>query len=122
MRTMLVRLLLLLALAACGRVITITLPGGPAAGGGGATAAAVTKPPKGYAKLFSPAPHAFRYSTAGEPVRAGRVSERYELRDGDCAGLLAGDAGAGGVRIGEFHQGVGDRVLQDAVFGSGGGF
>ncbi|MEX0628528.1 MAG: hypothetical protein WD230_07865, partial [Cucumibacter sp.] len=35
-------------------------------------------------RLFSPAPHAF--IAVAEPVRRGRVAERYELRDGDCGG------------------------------------
>lgn len=87
MQTTLVRLLLLLVLAACGQVITITLPGGPAADGG----ESATAPPEGYVKPFSTAPHAFRRSQPGEPVRAGRVSERYELRDGDCAGSDCGN-------------------------------
>lgn len=43
-------------------------------------------PPRGYSRDFSPAAHNFRRATAsvGEPVRMGRVSERFELRDGDC--------------------------------------
>lgn len=42
--------------------------------------------PKGYELNESPHGHAFRYSVQGEPVRRGRVAERYELRDGDCRG------------------------------------
>lgn len=63
-------------LGGCGQTISITLPGGQPPG----------KPPKGYELLFSPAPHAFRFSAPGEPVRRGKVSERFELRDGDCGG------------------------------------
>ena len=42
------------------------------------------KAPRGYEHLMSPHNHAFRYSEAGEPVRRGKRSERFELRDGDC--------------------------------------
>jgi hypothetical protein len=97
LRRLILSLAAALALAACGRVITITLPGGPTAAGvaaGVRAAAAAATPPEGYARLFSPAPHAFRHSAAGEPVRAGRVSERYELRDGDCGGSDCGAARA----------------------------
>jgi len=45
-----------------------------------------SSPPQGYERLFSPAPHAFRYATTGEPVRRGERAERYELRDADCGG------------------------------------
>lgn len=47
--------------------------------------------PRGYDKPLSPQAHAFRYSTKGEPVRLGRRSERFELRDGDCG---SSDCGA----------------------------
>ena len=67
-----------MALAACG-VITVTLPGSGDPRGTKAL-------PKGYERLSSPAPHAFRASLPGEPVRRGARSERYELRDGDCGG------------------------------------
>lgn len=67
-------------LAACGASITLTLPGDSS------RAAA----PRGYERLYSPAPHAFRFSAEGEPVRRGKRSERYELRDGECGG---GDCG-----------------------------
>lgn len=42
--------------------------------------------PKGYHRAFSPAAHNFRRATGsvGEPVRLGSVSERFELRHGDC--------------------------------------
>ena len=44
--------------------------------------------PDGYDRSFSPAAHNFRRatSTVGEPVRLGRASERFELRNGDCDG------------------------------------
>ena len=42
--------------------------------------------PDGYLRNHMPHGHGFRYATDGEPVRAGVVSERYELRDGDCGG------------------------------------
>lgn len=42
--------------------------------------------PRGYSRAFSPSPHNFRraFASAGEPVRFGTSSERFELRDGDC--------------------------------------
>jgi hypothetical protein len=58
---------------------------------GKAAAAAPPALPAGYARLFSPAPHAFRYSLGPEPVRRGAVSERYELRDRDCGGSDCGN-------------------------------
>lgn len=44
--------------------------------------------PKSYDTSLSPSDHNFRYASAsaGEPVRLGAVSERFELRDGDCDG------------------------------------
>ncbi|MCH2095575.1 MAG: polysaccharide lyase [Rhodobacteraceae bacterium] len=42
--------------------------------------------PRGYARIFSPAAHAFRYTQGDEPVRLGRRAERFELQDGDCGG------------------------------------
>ncbi len=74
-------ILLIGLLAACGQVVTINLPGG--SGGGGV--------PDGYDLLFSPAPHAFAMVSAPEPVRRGELSERYELRDGDCGGSDCGN-------------------------------
>ena len=65
-----------LALVGCGQVITINLGGGPGVSRGGL--------PRGYERFLSPAPYNFRYTNPGEPVRAGSVAERYELRDGDC--------------------------------------
>jgi len=42
--------------------------------------------PKGYDRAFSPEAHNFRHTNvnSSEPVRRGKVSERFELRDGDC--------------------------------------
>jgi hypothetical protein len=74
--------------AGCGSTISITLPGG------GARAAREPVIPKGYARLYSPAPYAFRFSTEGEPVRRGARAERYELREGDCGGSDCGQARA----------------------------
>lgn len=42
--------------------------------------------PNGYLPNLMPHAHGFRYSIEGEPVRAGLVSERYEVREGDCGG------------------------------------
>jgi hypothetical protein len=69
-------LLALTVLAACaGQTIVIRLPdAGPSP----------TAAPRGYERLFSPAPHAF--TAVAEPVRRGRQAERYELRAGDCGG------------------------------------
>ena len=84
-------LMLLAALVAgCGTSITVTLPGG----GGALLAARAPVLPEGYARLYSPAPHAFRFSTAGEPVRRGTKAERFELREGDCGGSDCGSARA----------------------------
>ena len=65
----------------CGQVITINMPGGMPVAGSYADGAL----PRGYERFLSPASWNFRYSWPGEPVRRGEVSERYELRDGDCA-------------------------------------
>ena len=80
MRHALVCLIATCVLAACGQVIVINMNGG--AGG---------SIPAGFELLYSPAPHAFRYSTTPEPVRRGAVSERYELREGDCGGSDCGN-------------------------------
>ena len=82
-------------LAGCGGTITITIPG-TIPGGAAPGPAAAPKPrlpalPKGYARLYSPAPQAFRYSQGAEPVRRGAVSERFELRDRDCGGTDCGN-------------------------------
>ncbi len=44
--------------------------------------------PRGMHRLMSPADHNFRrgFLSDGEPVRRGVLSERFELRDGDCGG------------------------------------
>ncbi|MEP5080080.1 MAG: heparin lyase I family protein [Tateyamaria sp.] len=44
--------------------------------------------PDGYVRLLSPASHNFQTgrASAGDPVRAGKTSERFELREGDCGG------------------------------------
>jgi hypothetical protein len=42
--------------------------------------------PNGYLRNLMPHTHGFRYSVEGEPVRAGLVSERYEVRYDDCGG------------------------------------
>jgi hypothetical protein len=48
----------------------------------------LSMPPDGYNRLFSPMPHNYRrgLAEAGDPVRLGATSERFELRDGDCGG------------------------------------
>ncbi|WP_136441960.1 heparin lyase I family protein [Pacificoceanicola onchidii] len=50
-------------------------------------------PPKGYERLFSPAPHNFRHANAadGAPIRRGVKAERFELREGDCGGSDCGN-------------------------------
>lgn len=44
--------------------------------------------PEGMHRLMSPADHNFRRGVVdtGDPVRRGKLSERFELRDGDCGG------------------------------------
>lgn len=87
-------LILLPVLAAgCGSTITITMPGGSGTPGSAPVAKAPALP-EGYTRLFSPAVHAFRFSTMGEPVRRGVMSERFELREGDCGGSDCGNARA----------------------------
>lgn len=44
-----------------------------------------------FERLLSPQPHAFMRVSAPEPVRRGTVSERFELRDGDCGGSDCGN-------------------------------
>ncbi len=70
-------LLLAAFVAACGTGVTLPV---------GQKAAELRQAPTGYQRLFSPAPHAFRFSGPGEPVRRGQKSERYELRAEDCGG------------------------------------
>jgi len=69
--------LALTVLFGCGQIITISMPGGGMGYGKGGL-------PRGYERFLSPAPYNFRNSVPGEPVRAGEVAERYELREGDC--------------------------------------
>ena len=83
-------MLLAVLMAGCGTSITVTLPGG----GGALLAARAPVLPRGYTRLYSPAPHAFRHSAASEPVRRGTRAERYELREGDCGGTDCGNARA----------------------------
>lgn len=80
------------ALATCALTMLVLAACVSDAGTGVPTARASTKAPRGYERLFSPAPHAFRFSTSGEPVRRGLVSERFELRDGDCGKSDCGNA------------------------------
>lgn len=70
-------ILALAVLFGCGQVITISMSGGQQVAGRG-------EMPRGYERFLSPAPYNYRFSVPGEPVRAGAVAERYELRDGDC--------------------------------------
>lgn len=97
---------LALLLAACGQVVTLTLPGG----------ADLAAPPRGYALLYSPAPHAFRRAEAPEPVRRGRLSERYELRDGDCGGSDCGNFRAR-AQIAEDKDATRARLDRDIWYG-----
>lgn len=105
-------------LAACGQVITITMPEIRTEARADRPVAAQRRPtiPEGYERLFSDAPHAFRYSVAGEPVRRGAVSERFELRDGDCGGS---DCGAGRARaeIRQLPDVIDAPLNTDAWFG-----
>jgi hypothetical protein len=105
-------LILLPALVAgCGSSITITLPGG-----GAARAAREPVIPKGYARLYSPAPYAFRFSTADEPVRRGKRSERFELREGDCGGSDCGRNRARAVVI-ALSSAISARLDHDIWYG-----
>lgn len=107
-RFALIALITSLALAACGSTITITLPDGARSSNSAL--------PAGFAKLLSPAEHAFRFSADGEPVRRGGRSERFELRDGDCGG---GDCGNPWARaeIREEADTVKARLGQDIWYG-----
>jgi hypothetical protein len=115
---MMSRFLMMCALAmgvlfGCGKVITISLPGGPP------TLAFFHREgalPHGYARFLSPASYNFRYSAPTEPVRRGDVSERYELRDGDC---VDADCTAGRLRaeISETDTSTTARVGQDIWYG-----
>ncbi|NUB44837.1 heparin lyase I family protein [Fertoebacter nigrum] len=107
---MIVSLCATLGLAACGQQITVTLPGG------GAGVASRAEAPRGHERLFSPAPHAFRFSQPGEPVRRGAVSERFELRDGDCGGSDCGTARYR-AEIRELDRSIKARVGRDIWYG-----
>ena len=48
--------------------------------------AAADTAPRGYQLNETPHKHGFRYTKSGEPVRRGRVAERFEVRNGDCGG------------------------------------
>jgi Polysaccharide lyase len=93
-RPIFMTILLGAVLAACGQVITITMPGGPApsaaaVGGGTAVVRGIGRlepVPEGYERLFTNTSYGFRPSGPGEPVRRGLKSERFELRLGDCDG------------------------------------
>lgn len=100
----------LLALAGCGSAIVVEIPSGLGFGQGSRT------PPRGYALLYSPAEWAYRTSVAGEPVRRGSLSERFELRDGDCGGS---DCGAFRARaqIVQARDASRARINQDVWFG-----
>ena len=106
MRHRLAYLIAMCFLAACGQVIVINLGGGVVGG----------RVPSGYELLFSPAPHAFRYSTAPEPVRRGTISERYELREGDCGGSDCGNFRARS-EITQIKDSVAARLNRDSWFG-----
>ena len=97
----------------CGQVITISLPGGAP------TAASLRRDgalPPGYERFLSPATYGIRYSWSGEPVRRGDVSERFELRDGDC---VEPDCKNGRLRaeIRESDKSTTARVGQDIWYG-----
>lgn len=73
--------------------------------------------PSGYLRNLMPHAHGFRYSIDGEPVRAGLVSERYELRDGDCGGddCVAGNRYRSEVRLSP--QRTQARIGEDIWYG-----
>jgi hypothetical protein len=99
-------LFVLTLLAACGQVITISVPGG----------ASRNAPPDGFELLFSPAPHAFTIATTPQPVRRGAQSERYELRDADCGGSDCGNYRAR-AEISEIRDQVAARLDRDFWIG-----
>ena len=101
-------------LFACGQVITIALPTGLPFGGKAAYKDGSL--PRGYERFLSPAAYNFRFSWPGEPVRRGAVSERYELRDGDC---VDPDCKAGRLRaeLREADKSETARVGQDIWYG-----
>jgi hypothetical protein len=93
-------------LAACGQVITISVPGGVSR----------NATPDGFELLYSPAPHAFTRAVAPQPVRRGTQSERYELRDADCGGSDCGNFRAR-AEISEIRDTVEARLDRDFWIG-----
>lgn len=77
----------LVAFSACKPVLPLKelLPLEIGKGDDSSPATALTAP-EGYERSYSPEAHNFRHAQANtfEPVRRGEVSERFELRDGDC--------------------------------------
>lgn len=67
-------------------ILTLGVAGCVVSGTDPASFASKSAPPNYVRYLVPKGDHPFRYSRQGEPVRAGIVSERYELRDGDCGG------------------------------------
>lgn len=107
--------LFLLVLGAC-------LPGGTGTGplltglAANSQAPSATLAPRGYDRLLTETVHGFRFAAAGEPVRRGTTSERFELRNGDCAGSdCAG--GRGRSEIVQVSGGGGPRINQDTWIG-----
>ncbi len=105
--------LALAVLVGCGQVITISLPGGPP------TAQSLRREgalPQGYDRFLSPAAYNFSYSDPTQPVRRGDVSERFELRDGDC---VDPDCKSGRLRaeISETDKAATGHVGQDIWYG-----
>lgn len=97
--------LALLVLAGCGQSFTVSFPDAPA-----------PSVPRGYERLYSPAPWAFRFSEAGEPVRRGARAERFELRAGDCGGSDCGQPRAR-AQIAQAPESSRARLDRDAWFG-----
>ncbi|WP_425100792.1 heparin lyase I family protein [Tropicibacter sp. S64] len=74
--------------------LAVTLPACvPSVPGFGLSDRDPAEAPRGYERLFSPFAHNFRHASSadGAPVRRGAVSERYELRTGDCGGSDCGN-------------------------------
>jgi hypothetical protein len=115
-----------LALAACGQTITITIgpsaaPAAPAAAAPAAAPAtpAVPRPaapPPGWERLFSATPWGFRMTAPGEPVRRGGRAERFELRGGDCDGADCA-AGRSRTELRELRPPVGLRPGREVWYG-----
>ncbi len=101
-------------LVGCGQVITISLPGGIVSDSAAHRRDGAL--PRGYERFASPASYNMRYSFPGEPVRRGEVSERFELRDGDCVDT---DCPAGRLRaeIRESDNATTARVGEDVWYG-----